>query len=155
LTLADAVVTGGSAEEQCDECLGSGKYTVQVRNYGLSAANGYGPATIYNEWRGCRHCGGDHDHKGTGKKPKPITHTFDADRLAVLSDALEEAGCDNEELLRHLRGYEWCRNCFDDPSVRGGDECRENGCVDGWRKKDVPCVLGCWAVDLIHREKAS
>jgi hypothetical protein len=30
--------------------------------------------------------------------------TLDPDRLAVLADALEEAGCDDEELLGHLRG---------------------------------------------------
>jgi hypothetical protein len=29
--------------------------------------------------------------------------TLDAGRLAVLADALEEAGCDNEEVLAHLR----------------------------------------------------
>ena len=29
--------------------------------------------------------------------------TLDPARLAVLSDALEEAGCDNEDMLRHLR----------------------------------------------------
>jgi hypothetical protein len=28
---------------------------------------------------------------------------FDAFRLAVLSDALEEAGCDDEDVLNHLR----------------------------------------------------
>jgi hypothetical protein len=30
--------------------------------------------------------------------------TLDADRLAVLADALEEAGCDNDDILAHLRG---------------------------------------------------
>ncbi|HKA54599.1 MAG TPA: hypothetical protein VKJ47_13145, partial [Candidatus Binatia bacterium] len=30
--------------------------------------------------------------------------TLDPDRLAVLADALEEAGCDNADLLSHLRG---------------------------------------------------
>ena len=30
--------------------------------------------------------------------------TLEPDRLAVLADALEEAGCDNSELLGHLRG---------------------------------------------------
>src|SRR5262249_28262495 len=30
--------------------------------------------------------------------------TLDPDRLAVLSDALEEAGCDNADVLAHLRG---------------------------------------------------
>src|SRR5262249_59025708 len=30
--------------------------------------------------------------------------TLDPDRLAVLSDALEDAGCDNPDILSHLRG---------------------------------------------------
>jgi hypothetical protein len=30
--------------------------------------------------------------------------TLDADRLAVLTDALEESGCDNADILSHLRG---------------------------------------------------
>jgi hypothetical protein len=30
--------------------------------------------------------------------------TLDPDRLAVLADALEDAGCDNDEILTHLRG---------------------------------------------------
>ena len=40
--------------------------------------------------------------------------TLDTDRLAVLADALEEAGCDNTDILDHLRGIDlhvrgcWC-----------------------------------------------
>ena len=34
--------------------------------------------------------------------------TLDAVRLSILADALEEAGCDNEELMRHLRGQARC-----------------------------------------------
>lgn len=45
--------------------------------------------------------------------------TLDCSRLLVLADALEEAGCAEEELLRHLRG-------------EGG-----------------PHVPGCWALDLL------
>ena len=30
--------------------------------------------------------------------------TLDSERLAVLADALEEAGCDNADILSHLRG---------------------------------------------------
>ncbi len=32
-------------------------------------------------------------------------------RLAILADALEEAGCTNAEILAHLRGWECCRYC--------------------------------------------
>jgi hypothetical protein len=34
-----------------------------------------------------------------------------ADRLAILADALEEAGCTEASLLGHLRGWEQCRFC--------------------------------------------
>jgi hypothetical protein len=38
---------------------------------------------------------------------------LDPDRLAVLADALEEAGCDNADLLTHLRGPgPHCRGCW-------------------------------------------
>jgi hypothetical protein len=41
------------------------------------------------------------------------TGTLDAARLAVLSDALEEAGCTNEEILGHLRSAgPHARGCF-------------------------------------------
>jgi len=39
------------------------------------------------------------------------TGTLDPDRLAVLADALEDAGCHSEELLMHLRS--------NGPHVRG------------------------------------
>lgn len=37
--------------------------------------------------------------------------TLDPAGLAMLSDALEEAGCDNADLLMHLRGYATCAKC--------------------------------------------
>jgi hypothetical protein len=38
---------------------------------------------------------------------------LDAGRLAVLADALEEAGCDDAEVLAHLRGPgPHVRGCF-------------------------------------------
>lgn len=70
--LADALEEAGCEGERCPKCHGSGTYTVQVQNAALSAANGYGSATTYTEWRGCRHCGGDHDRKGTGRVPHSI-----------------------------------------------------------------------------------
>ncbi len=54
-------------KDTCPHCNGSGTYTVQTTNYCLSRTNGYSPLTVYSEWRGCRHCGGDHDKKGSGR----------------------------------------------------------------------------------------
>lgn len=39
--------------------------------------------------------------------------SLDPVRLAILADALEEEGCDCEELLQSLRGYSWPTSCDD------------------------------------------
>lgn len=68
--------------------------------------------------------------------------------LPVLADMLEEAGCLEEPLLRHLRGWERC------PADCGGDVLsRPGGCalIDccGWRPLRDPHVRGCRALDLL------
>ncbi len=59
--------------------------------------------------------------------------TLDRDRLAVLSDCLEEDGCDDEVLLCHLRGH-WINHAAE----------RVMNYYDG-----VPHYRGCWAVDRV------
>jgi hypothetical protein len=62
--------------------------------------------------------------------------TLDNHRLLVLSDALEEAGCDCVPLLMHLRGLE--------PDWHFG--------AKAWiasRPLPGPHVRGCWALDLV------
>ena len=79
--------------------------------------------------------------------------TFCVDRLAVLSDALEDAGCADEAILRHLRGEERPEGC----GVPCEDlECRPCG-VKLWRqdanevcrKKQGPHVRGCHVLDAL------
>lgn len=55
----------------------------------------------YGTIRGNR-CGQCH---GTGKTPP------DWSKMPILADALEEAGCANEEILAHCRGMERCPRC--------------------------------------------
>jgi len=75
-----------------------------------------------------------------------VTGTLDPARLAVLSDALEEAGCTDEEILRHLRGWERCPHCLGHGRLDDGSgeplECLHCDYPNpqGW---------GCWALDLV------
>ena len=58
-------------------------------------------AETRQSWAGTRECPDCHGHGGPD--PDGAAH-LDPDRLAVLADALEEAGCENEDILQHLRG---------------------------------------------------
>jgi hypothetical protein len=62
--------------------------------------------------------------------------SLDPVRLLVLADALLDAGCDNEQILRHLQGWE---------------EADENTHSDNliWVQKNRPHVRGCWVLDLL------
>ncbi len=64
------------------------------------------------------------------------------DHLPILADALEDAGCDNEEILQHCRGWE--SHCL----VNGEPTCLNVSC-DGWQPLPGPHVRGCHVLDLI------
>ena len=83
------------------------------RDEDCSACNGTGQSRS-----GLNNCGGCN---GTGRG----IGTLESDRLAILADALEEAGCDNVDLLHH---------------------CRDKG---KWPFTGLRHVRGCWALDLI------
>lgn len=81
--------------------------------------------------------------------------SLDPARLAVLSDALEEAGCDDERILRHLRGEVVCWQCGGAMSVRESSsygysvdpcKCRAGA---GYVARRVPFFRGDWVLDLI------
>lgn len=69
---------------------------------------------------------------------RAATEQRDWGRLPVLGDALEEAGCTEEEALRHPRGQERNAACVGHPP---GQSC----C---WVPLRGPHVLGCWALRL-------
>jgi hypothetical protein len=79
--------------------------------------------------------------------------------LPVLADALEEAGCDCEDLLRHLRGWERCWMCvetrgteYDLCSVCGAKNLFQLNKATGWVKNEVH-MKGCWALEMcLNRE---
>lgn len=73
--------------------------------------------------------------------------SLDPARLAILADALEEEGCQEETLLRHLRGI--CETCEGVGAFRsagaGAVPCRAcNG-----SGACGPHVRGCWSLDCV------
>lgn len=74
------------------------------------------------------------------------------ERIPILADALEEAGCTNEDILRHCRGYKRCVQC---PENRedGCPYCPDGWVEDWWLRTPSPTpplhVRGCWVVDLL------
>src|SRR5262249_4349761 len=90
--------------------------------------------------------------------------TLDTVRLAVLADALEEAGCTDAEVLGHCRGFERCPKCQGqgEKAVKVISTPRHGRqpvsdvvmpCFDcrgrGYRPLAAGHVRGCWVVDLI------
>ncbi len=77
---------------------------------------------------------------------------LDPQRLLVLADALEEAGCTDMSMLRHLRGFSICPSCTGTGRDNYGDRC--NVCFHkdwplGWQPYPaLTHVEGCWVVDL-------
>ena len=90
-------------------------------------------AYIYNEY------GGRMDCQTCQAQGWIDDGTLESDRLIILADALEEAGCEHEVLLRHLRGWE------PDPDCVG----HNRPDVKGWIQSTKPHVRGCWALDLL------
>lgn len=91
--------------------------------------------------------------------------TLDTFRLSLLADELELMGCNNDDMLLHLRGFKRCQTCLPFRALLGtaqqaaahagnGGKATATGrvdcseCVDGWQ----PCgphVRGCHVVDLL------
>lgn len=59
-----------------------------------------------------------------------------------LADLLEENGCNEDEILHHLRGETECTS----PTCYAFEGC---DCVAGWTKKPIKCQDGCWAIRVI------
>jgi hypothetical protein len=77
-----------------------------------------------------------------GRLAESVYDERDFGRLPILADALEEAGCADADLLSHCR-YEG------PPPVAIGPEFREPADVRTYRRREVPHVRGCWALDHI------
>lgn len=132
----------------CDQCKGAGG------QWGSG-----GGILTYGTWVECRSCDG-YGRTPEGKWMTREIHRIargayeerledgrlDPARLAVLSDAAEEAGCMDEDLLGHLRGKEGCGHCHGAGTVEvpsGWKPCIH--CVNGIR--EIKHWRGCWALD--------
>lgn len=77
------------------------------------------------------------------------------EEMPILADALEEAGCDNEAILRHCRSEERCQDCSGKGQASDSDrfgwwmaEC-ETCRGTGGQPLLGPHVRGCWVLDLL------
>lgn len=104
-----------------------------------------------------------------GTVPRLAQRIYDErafDLLPMLSDALEEAGCDNEDMVRHCRGEKRkvCHRCDGDGQAHGSDRpfewsadtdygkcvvCKGTGLSTGWALIRGPHARGCWVIDLL------
>lgn len=98
---------------------------------------------------------------GTPSGSRSNDGRLDPFRLLLVAEALEDAGCTSEPLLRHLRGFEGCRHCMlptpEEAEYGGGiywcpgcDGNTEEGNPDAyWMRSPLPRYRGDWALDLI------
>jgi hypothetical protein len=96
-----------------------------------------------------------------GAIPRIAQRIYDEQRwgeMPILGQALEDAGCEDAEILQHCRQLARCQTCKGNgyqswPSISHpqNPECRE--CKEcnstGWRPKPVGCCRGCFVVDLL------
>ena len=104
--------------------------------------------------------------EGTKRVKKGL---LDKSRFAILADALEDAGCNNETVLLHLRGQDPCSRCSGEGRVQtppsmaateagymqvstGGVSVRCHYCL-GKGVLSSQHVRGCWALDLLLRKE--
>ena len=80
---------------------------------------------------------------------------LDPERLLILADALEDAGCATLAVLRHLRGERPCPRCEGtgrSPYDHGYYPPPREPCPDcgatGWLPSTAPHVRGCHVVDI-------
>jgi len=98
------------------------------------------------------HC--PHQNNTVRRLAQSAYDSRDWSALPILADALEEAGCDNVDILNHLRGKERCPSCrgmgkLDAGHRREPIQCRV--CAGtGWAKLAEPLhARGCWCLDLL------
>jgi hypothetical protein len=128
LSLAQAAYE--ERDRECGKCMGDGRYFSTAAAAG-KMGGGFG--TLPCEW--CH---------GTGRTDDG---TLDPFRLALVADALEEAGCDSEPLLLHLRGD--VAEYKDDAVAYFHTDTSGPQLTPVHAREAHRHVRGCWALDLI------
>lgn len=153
--------------KKCGKC-GGRKGRIDYRR--CAACNGRGCKTCDNDggiehWQWCSDCSGTGQIPGicpwltwnNGTVPRLAQAIYDTrqwDALPQLADLLEEAGCTEEAILRHLRGEERCWGCVamlvqaelsDPPRRVNCNECSDTR----WISLRSPHARGCWALDAL------
>ncbi len=155
----------GRGKLSCPKCSGEGCSAHGLATNGPCTAGDrcpdcYGTGRVGQVCERCRGAGRLFNHKETAEAQRPVTEIcpdchgsgrtgtghLDLARLAVLADALEEAGCTDAGLLQHLRGKEACPYCL------RPETCSRCGAT-GWRPLRGPHVRGCWAISLILNQE--
>lgn len=111
----------------------------------------------------------DRTHRGRWLLPKPswltwrngtipkIAQAIYEERrfedMPILADALQEAGCENEEILRHCRGWE--RILLHPNRYEPDPEHSMLRLQEVWHRNETSCqhVRGCWVIDLLLRKE--
>jgi hypothetical protein len=147
LALAEAAYACRAEPRPCQKCRGTGKELSPVYDDSPTSSTSVRVARYSPVMNSpCPDCHG----AGTGRSDDGA---LDPDRLGVLADALEEAGCNNVDLLMHLRGKERCPGCVGVASTAAttadAERSRCNRWCPGWIDLRSPHVRGCWVVDMI------
>lgn len=137
----------GIESGQCQKCFGHGRYDWYPEDDPTNSRLEGGISTK------CCECNGAGQIETLGEP--------DFSAMPILADALEEAGCEDERILRHCRGIparcdggcefhpEWGLFCTYE--MAGPDSrwvtCKR--CAGSGEKEPQPHLRGCWVIDLI------
>lgn len=139
--------------QECGMCDGSGTSLLLKREGDCCRCDGRGWFADTCPWLAWK----------DGTVPKLAQVIYDErrwDLMPILADALEEAGCTKEVILRWCRGEELCHDCMGEGELRAGSSAgivysQCNRCVGpdgygtGWIPRRGPSVRGDWCIDLL------
>lgn len=135
----------------CCVCDGTGMAFSAIEHIGKCVAccanrheNCFAKINAFDPRCGCKECLKCPNCKGRGYFYK---ESLDPIRLAILADALEDLGCDDDDTLMHLRSKKRCPNTLQTRKLMCLSSCMCKG--TGWVACDSPHIQGCYVLDAI------